>query len=88
MPNKKAFDRPGLGTEFGEQRTSPAYETQFERASSNPDVVLSLRYDDRDGLQAMGIDLCCRHDAAVRETAEPFRRNPPFSTPPPGWSGR
>jgi hypothetical protein len=85
---RKSFERPGLGTEFGEQRMSRAYETQFERASSQPEVVLSLRYDDREGLIAMGIDVGCRGDAALRETADPFRRDSRFSPPPPGWSGR
>lgn len=42
--------RPGLGTEYGEQRHSPVVETAFTRRSSSPDVVLSMRYDDADGI--------------------------------------
>jgi hypothetical protein len=82
--------RAGLGTEFGEQRESHVYETEFERASSRPAVVLNLRYDDRQGLQAMGVnvDHCCgtdRYDLGLRETAQPFRRDGNFAQPPPGW---
>jgi hypothetical protein len=86
LASRKAAERPGLGTEFGEQRTSHAFQTQFERASSRPSPVLSLRYDDRAGLIAMGIDVDRNCDTRVRETAEPFRSS--FSQPPPGWNGR
>jgi hypothetical protein len=87
----KSAERPGLGTEFGEQRESHVYETEFERASSRPAVMLTVRYDDRQGLQAMGVDIerCCggdRYDLGLRESAQPFRRDPGFSQPPPGWN--
>ena len=87
----KAASRPGLGTEFGEERGSHVDEVHFERAGSQPAVVLSLRYDDRQGLQAMGVDLGrygAPTDVGLRESAEPFRRNVSFSSPPPGWEGR
>jgi hypothetical protein len=80
----------GLGTEFGEEHTSQVYSVHFERASSSPVAILSLRYDDRPGLLALGIDVD-RHgwansqDTWRRETAEPFRRNASFAQPPPGW---
>jgi hypothetical protein len=83
---QKKSERPGLGTEFGEQRRSQAFQTQFERASSRPGPVLTLRYDDRAGLIAMGIDVDRSCDTHVRETAEPFRTS--FAQPPPGWNGR
>jgi hypothetical protein len=83
---KSTADRPGLGTEFGEQRNSQVFQTQFERANSHPNSILTLRYDDRAGLIAMGIDVDRNCDTRVRETAEPFRHS--FSQPPPGWSGR
>ncbi len=81
--------RPGLGTEFGEQHGSPVTQVPFERASSRPDAVLTLRYDDRDALVALGIDVDRRHasygdDAWMRETSDPFRRNG-FAEPPAGW---
>lgn len=90
---KKAESRRGLGTEFGEQRESHVTETEFQRAGSTPSVLLSLRYDDCAGLLAMGIEAsrsCCpmQNDRQLRQSAEPFRRNPPFSQPPAGWSGR
>lgn len=43
--------RPGLGTEFGEQRTSVVVDTPFHRASTSPDLVLALWYDDFDGVR-------------------------------------
>src|SRR5579883_1480260 len=78
---EKARRRSGLGTEFGEAVQSPTMEIAFERESpARPTAILGVRYDDRDGLLAMGVDLgdrCC---------GEPFpvvdRR---YAEPPPGW---
>jgi hypothetical protein len=90
--NKRS--RPGLGTEYGEAVTSPIYEVQFVRAnSSRPAAMLGARYNDREGLLAMGIpvdgyDDTCASDSDVdlRLSADPFpatdRR---FAAPPPGW---
>jgi len=90
-------NRPGLGTEYGEAVQSPIYEVQFIRANaSTPSVVLGARYNDREGLLALGIpvdsyyDQTCYgnpyDDGDVRRTADPFpvtdRR---FAAPPPGW---
>jgi hypothetical protein len=88
--------RPGLGTEYGEAVNSPIYEVEFVRANpSNPSSVLGVRYNDHDGLIAMGIPVDSPYDQAcysyydegdVRRTADPFpvadRR---FAAPPPGW---
>src|SRR5690606_9406354 len=42
----------GLGTAYGEQRSSSVRGTRFERADpTNPDLVLSLRYNDADGVR-------------------------------------
>ena len=88
-------DRPGLGTEYGEAVNSRIYEVQFVRAnSSTPSTVLGVRYNDREGLLALGIPVdsyydqtCWYYDEGdVRRTADPFpvsdRR---FAAPPPGW---
>jgi len=83
--------RPGLGTEFGEAVSSPVQEVSFVRANaSRPSVVLGARYNDRDGLVALGIDVdgCCAptDDLAWRSSATPFpgsdRR---YAAPPAGW---
>lgn len=51
---KKAEDRPGLGTTWGETRTSYVSSTSFDRADySRPFAVLSLNYNDDQGIQAM-----------------------------------
>jgi hypothetical protein len=89
--------RPGLGTEYGEAVSSPIYEVEFVRANpSYPTAVLGVRYNDREGLLAVGIPLENTFDQAcysytydegdVRRTADPFpvvdRR---FAAPPTGW---
>lgn len=84
-----ADHRPGLGTEFGERRESHVTSVPFFRASTRPAAVLSLRYDDRRGLAALGIDVDGRHaadDRWLRERADPFRRDHGYAKPPPGWS--
>jgi hypothetical protein len=83
--------RPGLGTGFGEAHESRVVEVAFERASAVPAAVLTVRYDDRRGLLALGIDVdgprVSRQDRDLRAGAEPFRSDG-FAEPPPGWSGR
>jgi hypothetical protein len=83
-------ERRGLGTEFAEEHSSHVQMVHFERASSTPASLLSVRYDDRAGLLALGIDVrggsgYGAGDGWLRETAEPFRRNASFAQPPPGW---
>ena len=80
-PAARDASRPGLGTEFGEQRTSVVRNTTFERATSRPERVLELRYDDRAGLAALGVPVDGEPDTDRRESADPFpdRR---FATPP------
>jgi len=85
--------RPGLGTEFGEQHDSYVTQVSFERASARPDAVLTLRYDDRPGLIALGVDVdgdrwARRGDAWLRGAAQPFRADAGYSEPPSGWQGR
>jgi hypothetical protein len=74
----------GLGTSFGEKRTSVVGSTQFERRTESPVGVAALRYEDRDGLRALGIDV---DGLARRETANPFPAESQFAKPPPGWKG-
>jgi hypothetical protein len=88
-PTHRKAERPGLGTEFGEQRESHVVEVAFERARSQPDAVLALRYDDRAGLVALGIDVdrrgtAWRDERWLREHASPFRGSA-YAEPPPGW---
>lgn len=83
--------RPGLGTEYGEPTHSPVRQVSFVRANaSRPSVVLGLRYNDRSGLMAVGIDVdevWGPDDTYLRETARPFpvSTRGGYSTPPPGW---
>jgi hypothetical protein len=85
----RSAERPGLGTEFGEEHTSRVESTTFERASARPEAVLTFRYDDREGLLALGIDVDGgwdrRDDAWRREHASPFRADAGYCEPPSGW---
>jgi hypothetical protein len=88
---KSPSRRPGLGTEFGETMTSHIREVSFVRASaSSPSLMLGVRYNDRAGLLAMGIDVDGYYgaydDSGLRRTAEPFPvSHRPYASPPPGW---
>jgi hypothetical protein len=82
--------RPGLGTEFGEEHASPVEQVSFVRAGARPEAVLTLRYDDRAGLAALGIDVdgrrwARRDERWLRETSTPFRAEAGYCEPPAGW---
>lgn len=47
-----APDRPGLGTEFGENVYSRVTESPFERAASDPFAAVAIHYNDAEGVQA------------------------------------
>jgi hypothetical protein len=80
-------DRPGLGTEFGERRWSSVHYTSFQRESpTRPSYIVELRYNDREGLLALGIPVDdvrpYPDDVSVRESADPFPGSR-FAAPPP-----
>jgi hypothetical protein len=82
--------RPGLGTTFGEEHDSRVTRVAFQRESARPELVLTLRYDDRPGLVAAGVDLdanrCVPGEVRQRQAADPFRRDAGYAPPPKGWS--
>jgi len=71
-----------LGTEFGERRDSSVYEVYFERRSREPDRLMTLRYDDADGLTRRGIDVFARHRDRPISPPDPFPAAR-FAEPPP-----
>jgi hypothetical protein len=76
--------RPGLGTEFGEQRSSGATYTRFVRAADRPIAIAELRYNDTAGLVALGIPVGPLPDEGelmMRETADPFPGDRGFARP-------
>lgn len=78
--------RSNIGTEYGEDERSSVVEVAFERRSpTHPAALLSVRYDDYDGLLARGIDLSSLDYAAHRFDGEPdpFPRSPRRFAPPP-----
>jgi hypothetical protein len=79
--------RPGLGTEYGEQRYSAVSFTRFVRSTRRPVAVAELRYNDASGLAALGIPVAPMPDEDelyTRESADPFPGDRQFSRPPGG----
>lgn len=86
-------DRAGLGTKFGERRHSPVHETRFVRASYTPTSILTVRYNNRRGLERLGIRTRprprpdWRRELRSRESARPFANMPRrYARPPQGWN--
>ncbi|MBM4321664.1 MAG: hypothetical protein FJ125_17415 [Deltaproteobacteria bacterium] len=79
--------RPGLGTAFGERRTSIVEEVPFEREDADhPAATITVHYDDWDGLLAAGV--VPRPDPRVleqqrRAKANPFPVDDRYALPPP-----
>lgn len=80
-------NRNNLGTEYGESQYSPVREVNFVRGNpSRPARTLALRYDDRNGLIARGIqvDPPVYYSYPVYQSEpNPFPRNNRFAPPPP-----
>jgi hypothetical protein len=60
---------PQLGTGHGRQEHNPARRVEFERATPMPEEILTIRYDRRENLVAMGV---------IRETRHAWRQPRPF----------
>jgi hypothetical protein len=58
-----------LGTGFGRDETSLVQRVRFERATSSPAETISIQYDRRDNLIAMGVLQPPRH---AQRTPDPF----------------
>jgi hypothetical protein len=79
-----AEDAPGgLGTQWGEDRTSHVRQTHFQRQSNSPAQIISLRYDDAAGLQARGIDVFPRRWRPHRPVSSPQAFPASGFAPPP-----
>ncbi|MCY1531253.1 hypothetical protein D9M68_664730 [compost metagenome] len=52
---RQSAPSPSLGTAHGRRETSYVGKTTFERASSQPDEVIRIRYDSRENLVAAGV---------------------------------
>jgi len=84
-PNAGSAGPSNIGTEYGESQSSSVVEVSFERRSpTHPAVVLRLRYDDYDGLEARGIDLSSLGYAYRYEPEpDPFPYSQSRFAPPP-----
>jgi hypothetical protein len=82
----KPVERPGLGTEYGAAESSHAGQAPFERAGTRPVALLSVHYDNYEGLEELGIDVDGRleasREARRRQGAQPFRRDQTFQQSP------
>ncbi|MCC6556123.1 MAG: hypothetical protein IT372_24450 [Polyangiaceae bacterium] len=63
-------------------------ETIFVRESERPATTIEIRYNDRDGLRALGIPVppsppVIDDDVERRESADPFPGDRRFAEPPP-----
>jgi hypothetical protein len=75
-----------IGTEYGEAQYSSVVEVPFRRAhGSSPDRVITLRYDDRAGLEARGIVTRPRPRARYYEPGPVAFPENRFAPPPPGY---
>lgn len=74
-----------LGTGHGERETSYSSDTRFDRRASRPDEVITIRYDSRDNLIAMGIIPAYGPSPAGRPDAFPESPNARFTPDPPRW---
>jgi hypothetical protein len=60
-PSASPQSRPGLGTEWGEERVSPIEDVPFRRADeSRPIAATDLRYDDERGVLALAAHVADR----------------------------
>ena len=72
-----------LGTEYGESVSSSAREVAFVRANpKRPSTILTVRYDDEQGLEARGIQVHPRRRPIAQAAPDPFPHNR-FAPPPP-----
>lgn len=75
--------RQGVGTAYGADRHSSAHYTRFRRQRGRPHEVITIRYDDYEGLRRRGVLPEPPAPAPWTHEAEPFPESPPFAPPPP-----
>ena len=78
---KSAPATPRLGTGHGERETSYVSNTSFERRSSRPDEVITIRYDSRHNLIAAGIIT----NPVQQPVPRPFPESVRYTPDPPAW---
>jgi hypothetical protein len=66
-----AMEQPSLGTGHGRGEYSPVEQVEFERASSQPDEMIAIRYERRETLVAMGV-IPQRQHSLPRRDPDPF----------------
>ena len=74
-----------IGISFGQKADHQVHEVSFVRASASPDSVISVYYNDRQGLETIGINF---KPVSKIAAPNPFPGNPGQACKPPdGWVG-
>jgi hypothetical protein len=76
-----AMQRPSLGTGHGRGEYSPVQQVEFERAGTQPDEMIAIRYERRETLVAMGVIAEPRYSFSRRHP-DPFPDAPGFVPDP------
>jgi len=76
-----AMQGPSLGTGHGRGEYSPVQQVEFERASTQPEEMIALRYERRETLVAMGVITEPRYSFSRRQP-DPFPGTPGFVPDP------
>jgi hypothetical protein len=83
--SERSDDTGNIGTQYGEETYSAVSEVRFVRAHRSPDRVITLRYDDYEGLVARGILPRPAPRHARGPSAFPVNRFAPPPPPRPYW---
>lgn len=76
-----------LGTGYGQRMTQYTSTVDFERATTSPVYVVTLRYAVRAKLQEWGVPVPEVHVTTAPPAPNPFPASSGFAQPPPGWRG-
>lgn len=74
-----------LGTGFGKAAHHAVHKVEFDTATQEPAAVVTIYYDDFEGLRTRGIKIS--ELKINNEFPNPFPKDNPDCEPPPGWRG-
>lgn len=84
MVTSNMMSSQNLGTEFGDSTTFSTTETVFEKRDPNyPDALISIFYDDANGLEARGIILPYRNSSP--QAFPSYTSSTQYAPPPSDW---
>ena len=84
--SRSAVSAQSLGTAYGKAETFHTSTTEFIRASSNPVLMLTLRYGTTEKLREWGVPMPTLEELWKQtETPTAFPASPGYAQPPAGW---